>query len=501
MTILAAPLLTRAESREVDATLARQGMSTLLLMENAGRGAAERIEAVARGRGIPRVDVLCGPGNNGGDGLVVARHLRTAGIDARAFALEDPSRWRGDAAVMRDALRATFADALVGTGAWDRDRGDALVVDALFGTGLTRALSDRAAEWVARCRGRRVVALDVPSGLDADTGSALGPEVIRAEQTLTFGTSKPGLHTGDGRALAGEVSVLSLGAPAPISTCGLWRVSAVTIAPRALDAHKGIAGRVLVVGGSEGMSGAGWLCALGAHRMGAGLVTLASRGLGSSSIPAVLETMTRALDADVTRVREQLLDAGRRADAVVIGPGLGTDAWASAALDAVCALDRPTVFDGDALNLLASAPGRALPSRSVLTPHPLEAARLRGSTEIAAIHADRVRAARSIAAERGALTVLKGAGTLVANPDGQVWVHPFAEPALAIAGSGDVLAGAIAARLADRERDPASWHEAALEGVFAHGRAGERLRARRGAARGGLASEIADALTLEPCNP
>jgi hydroxyethylthiazole kinase-like uncharacterized protein yjeF len=498
MTLVAAPLLTRSQSRDVDATLARRGMSTALLMENAGRGAAERIAASARARGLAWVDVLCGPGNNGGDGLVVVRHLRLAGLNAQAFPLEDPACWSGDAGIMRDALRATYPDALRAAGSWEGVHRDALVIDALFGTGLSRPIAGRAAEWVARCHGGAVMALDVPSGLDADTGSALGSAVLRAEETLTFGASKPGLHTGDGRVLAGEVTVIPLGAPAPIDACAQWLLSDVALAPRAVDAHKGTAGRVLIVGGSEGMLGAGWLCALGAHRMGAGLVTLASRALGPGTVPHVIETMTRALDGDEARARAQILDAGQRADVVVVGPGLGTDAWAMCALDAVCALDRPTVFDGDALNLLARGFDRPLPAWAVLTPHPLEAARIAGSGDVAGVQADRLGCARAIAQARGAVTALKGAGTIVALPDGRAWIHPFAEPSLAVAGSGDVLAGAIAARIADRDREGSSWHEAVLEGVFAHGRAGEVLRARRGTARGGLAREIADALTLAP---
>jgi NAD(P)H-hydrate epimerase len=321
----------------------------------------------------------------------------------------------------------------------------------------------------------------------------MGTAVIRAELTLTFGTSKPGLHTGEGRVLAGEVSVIHLGALAPIASCERWLAREVTVAPRAIDAHKGTAGRVLIVGGSAGTVGAGWLSALGAHRMGAGLVTLASRANSQAALHTI-ETMTLSLDGDERSASDAVATAVRATDAAVVGPGLGRDAWARSVLEAVLAIDRPRVLDGDALTLLGAGGARSLGERTVLTPHPLEAARLLGAADATEINRDRVSAARAIAARYECAAVLKGAGTVIALRDGRVWVLPFAEPTLAIAGSGDVLAGAIAARLADREGAGRPWHEAAIEGAFAHGRAGVSLRARRGTVRGALAHELADEL-------
>lgn len=491
MTIITEPLLDRARSRAVDRALAERGMSTTLLMENAGRGAAEHVLALARANGAHRVDVLCGPGNNGGDGLVVTRHLRTHDIDARALTLEDPSRFQGDAAVMRDALVAVAPSALIPLEQAEIDA--PIVVDALFGTGLSRALDPRCAALIERCKGRVVVALDVPSGLDADTGCALGA-VLSAAVTVTFAASKPGLHTGEGLTRAGVVHVAHLGAPPPIETCDTFLVRSAAIAPRSLDAHKGVAGRVLVIGASPGMTGAGWLSALAAHRAGAGLVTLASRGLTSGQHP-VLETMTISLAPEADDAAAQVLDAASRADVVAVGMGLGRDAWARAVLDAACASARSLVIDGDALTLLASGAWSArVPA--VLTPHPLEAARLLGFSSAEQVNADRLRCARTLADRYGAVALLKGAGTVIAHPDGRAWILPFAEATLAIAGSGDVLAGAIAARLADRER-PTCWHEAVIEGAWMHGRAGARARRTRRSDRGLLAHELAEELGRE----
>lgn len=488
MSVLVEPLLDRAQSRAVDRALADRGMQTALLMENAGRGAAEHVARVAIDRGIAQVDIVCGPGNNGGDGLVVARHLALRGLSVRVLALHDPSLWKGDAAIMLDALFAS--DPSVAVLRADEQRVEApLVVDALFGTGLRSALDERAESIVASFADRTVIALDIPSGIDADTGAPLGPSV-RASLTLTFGTSKPGLHTGEGRVHAGEVRVVSLGARAPIEGCSRWLVRDVRVEPRAIDAHKGTAGRVLILGGSRGTVGAGWLSALGAHRAGAGLVTFATRA--GVVEPRVIETMVLALsdhnETDAHLLREQCA----RTDVVVVGPGLGRDDWARAMLDHTLASTRCAVIDGDALTLLA-ARDRSLPCpRVVLTPHPLEAARLLHRASADEINVDRVSAARAIAQRYQSVCVLKGAGTVIAHPDGRVWVVDIAEPTLAIAGSGDVLAGVIAARLADRERDAIQWHEAAIEGVWAHARAGQRVRARRRAVRGALAHELAD---------
>lgn len=496
MTLALEPLLDRAQSRRVDQTLAERGVLTALLMENAGRGAAEHIARVANERGIRAIDVVCGPGNNGGDGLVVTRHLLAYGFVARALALEDPARWRGDAAIMRDALLAAAPSALVslapadGSGPITLDA--PLVVDALFGTGLSRPLDGRAAHAINAMRDKLVIALDCPSGLDVDTASALGP-VVRADSTVTFATSKPGLHTGEGLELAGDVAIAHLGVVAPIGEPRAWLVRRVSIEPRSRFAHKGSAGRVLVVGGSDGTSGAGWLSCLGAHRAGAGLVTLATRAAHSS--PPLLETMTLRLAQDELGAVQTVTEAASRVDCIVVGPGLGRDRWARAVVDALVSSGRPLVIDADGLSHVAER-AQVMNAPTVLTPHPLEAARMLGLRAASEVNADRFAAARTIARRFDAVALLKGAGTIVAHPDGRAWVLPFAEPSLAIAGSGDVLAGVIAARLASRA-ESSDWHEAAIEGAFAHGAAGRSLARSRESSRGALAHEIADAIRFD----
>lgn len=504
---MSAPLLTRAASREVDRALLAAGIPGVLLMENAGRGAAERI--VARAGRSGRVTVLVGPGNNGGDGLVVARHLALAWPDAEITVLcaVDPDGLSGDAAVMRDAWRAVGGSlAAVATGddpaRWITGRD--VVIDGLFGTGLSRPLTGAARACVEATHAaspRLAVALDVPSGLDADTGAALGDErgVFRAHLTCTFGTSKPGLHTGAGVRLAGDIAVVGLGAAIPAALLSEARAvlsSFTALPPRAVDAHKGSAGRVLALAGSPGKVGAALLTARGAHRGGAGLVTLASRAAPSLDA-RVLETMTLTLPDDASALASSLSGPLRAADAVALGPGLGLDDHAAACVDAVLRLaEAPLVIDADALAHFArGASPRA--TFTVLTPHPLELARLLdhdpslGATKV---NADRLTAARDAARRFRATVVLKGAGTVVADPDGSVAIMPYADPTLGVAGSGDVLAGVIAARLAEAQREGSSPRDAVCVALHAHGRAGALARARLGGARGVLASELADAI-------
>ncbi len=505
-------LMSRDTVRALDARLVARGVPSLLLMENAGRGAADPIAARMRARGLRRVVVLVGPGNNGGDGLVVARHLEALvpGATVRALCLADPTLFQGDPAVMRDALGATGV-ALVRV---DQDPGPSpaehladaeVVVDALFGTGLTRPLGGLAAAWVGAvnaAEGPRLrVALDTPSGLDVDRGAPVGDVVFRADLTCTFAASKVGLHTGAGLELAGEVVVVGLGlALGPnLAEVRAWRSVAAPLSPRPRTAHKGTAGRVLIVGGSAGTTGAALLAARGAHRAGAGLVTIASRD-ASRLEGRVLETMTLGLSHDPDEAAAALRSLGPTWDAVVVGVGLGRDRWAEAVTEALWATAGALVVDADALGLLGALSARGpLPVRAgptVLTPHPLELARLlpeEGPAEARWVSADRPRWVRRAAAKYGAVALLKGAGSLVATPDGALHVLPYADAALGVAGSGDVLAGALGARLAEsRGVDPLAR---TLEAAHAHGRAGVRAAAARGATRGLLAAEIAEGLS------
>ncbi len=505
-------LLTRDEVRTIDSTLIARGVPGVLLMENAGRGAAEAILRRTRERPLRDVAVLVGPGNNGGDGLVVARHLRLHLPDVRvgAWCMVDPAELTGDAAVMRDAAAACGIPMRIAT---DDPHAAALalgacdcIVDAVFGTGLSRPLSGAASTWVLAANARMDalrVALDVPSGIDADRGAVVGEGVaFRADLTVTFAAQKAGLHTGPGRVLAGEVVLATLGVPIPTSVAQsqCWLESAAPrTPPRRPDAHKGDAGTVLIVGGRQGMTGAAVLAARGAHRMGAGIVKVASTE--APSAPHLPETMVTTLPDDPGARAETLRAMMQRADAVVLGPGLGRDD--DAALIAATVLggcEAPLVIDADGLWHLAAlglvpAAGRAW----VLTPHPLEMARMLG-VEAGAVNDDRVGSARRAAAMFNAWVVLKGPGTVISDAEAS-WVMPYMTPTLAVGGSGDVLAGAIGARLAERNSDgPIMVRSRLASAVHAHGLAGERLATQRGASRGALATEIADLLatTLEP---
>jgi hydroxyethylthiazole kinase-like uncharacterized protein yjeF len=505
-------LLTRDEVRTIDKTLIARGVPGVLLMENAGRGAAEVILERTRSNPLRDVAVLVGPGNNGGDGLVVARHLRLhlPDVSVVAWCMADPAQLAGDAAVMRDAatacgvpLRVAADDphaAALALGACD------CVVDALFGTGLSRPIEGAAATWVLAANARKEtlrVALDVPSGIDADRGAVVGDgAAFRADVTVTFAAQKAGLHTGPGRVLAGEVVLATLGVAIPTSVARsrCWLESTAPRTPsRRPDAHKGDAGRVLVVGGRRGMTGAAVLAARGAHRMGAGVVAVASTEAPSAQHLA--ETMVTTLPADAAARDAKLRKMLQRADAVVLGPGLGRDeAGSQIAATVLGACEAPLVIDADGLWHLAAlglmpAAGRAW----VLTPHPLEMSRLLG-VDTKTVNDDRVGSARRAAGLFNAWVVLKGPGTVLSDA-GSTWVMPYMTPALAVGGSGDVLAGAIAARLAERNSDgPIMVRTRVASAVHAHGRAGERLAAQRGASRGALATEVADLLAavLEP---
>jgi NAD(P)H-hydrate epimerase len=477
---------------------------SLLLMENAGRGAADvLVREVFRGEADGRRAVaVCGIGNNGGDGLVVARHLLVRGAKTTVFLVGASDRVSTDTRANLDAWRGLGGDvqaiessaSLARLG--DEMQGADVVVDALFGTGLDRPIEGLFADAVRAVNAASTprFAIDLPSGLDADTGADLGVS-IAAHHTVTFAHPKLGLLTANGALRAGCVHTVDLGVPrllpAPIAKCAYlleeddlfqW------LPPRSPGAHKTSAGHVLVVGGSPGKMGAPQLVARGALRGGAGLATIATWDEVARAIEShVLEAMT---------ARIHLGQPGKSIDAildgksvVVLGPGLGLGAEARTVVDCVLASWKgPLVIDADALTMLAGRPG-VLGSvrKAIVTPHPGEAARLLGTTA-AQVEADRFAAARKLAIATGAVVVLKGAHTIVAAPDARVSVSPVACPALATAGAGDVLGGVIAAL-----SSALGPFEAACAGVMLHGLAGQAWsQAHGGADRGLLASEIAD---------
>ena len=489
-------LFTREESRDVDrAAIDDLGVVSLVLMENAGRGATDAI--VERfGERLERVVLVGGPGQNGGDAWVVARRLALRGHRPLAVLLGDAARLRGDARANWRLLGQLDVE-VVQMGA-DKSQGlvallsnASLIVDGLFGTGLDRPIEGGYADAVRAIEGAPapVVSLDLPSGLDADTGGVLGI-APHAALTVTFAGLKRGLHQYPGVDHAGEVCVADIGIPvARKPSASLWDASDVPrlIAPRNGDAHKGTNGHLLVVGGAPGKTGAALLAGRAAFRAGAGLVTIGARPDARAALEEkVVELMTTELPPHVDRAAVELLCEGK--SAVVLGPGLGLDevgrAWTRAfAVHAPL----PTVIDADGITHIAEQRAETLREAAgprILTPHPGEAARLiaRSTPEV---QADRYFAAREIAARSGQIAILKGARTIVAAAD---TLHVCAEgtPALGVAGTGDVLSGVTGALAMTLDAV-----EAATAATVLHALAG--IEASVGD-RGLIASEVADAV-------
>ncbi|MBW8849583.1 MAG: NAD(P)H-hydrate dehydratase [Xanthomonadales bacterium] len=474
--------------------MARFGLDEDDLMARAGLAAWRLL--LDRWPQAQRIGIVCGPGNNGGDGYVLAELARSSGRHVFVLRLGDTvkpgaSQRAAEAYAQAGGELATFTldEGLPRADVW---------VDALFGIGLHRGLDGLAADVVAALnhgRATPVLALDVPSGVDADTGDDRGLSV-RATVTLTFIAGKPGLFTGRGRAAAGEVVVDPLGLADHMfddlepAAC-LVRAPALArwLAPRDRDAHKGRFGTVLCLGGDRGTGGAIALCAEAAHRVGAGLVSAATR---AEHVPVLLarrpETMVRAVDdapGDAPDRADALRSLLERCTVIAVGPGLGGGAWSRSLLDAALAAERPTVIDADALNLLAAMPGTGADfADAVLTPHPGEAARLL-DRPIAELEADRLGAARTLAARYGGTVVWKGAGTVVSAPDGVPVIVDAGNPGMAAGGMGDVLTGAIAGLLAQG----LAPFDAAVCGALLHAAAGDAAAA-EGGERGLLPSDL-----------
>ena len=477
------PLFEAPEMRDVDAwAIDTQGVPSLDLMERAGEGLA-RITAAATRPGPIRIVV--GKGNNGGDGLVVARLLRQEGREVDVLAVADMGELQGDAEANLDRLpgdppRPFDAAGLEGSGA---------VVDAMLGTGFSGEPREPIASAIAAINDQDapVVACDVPSGVDASTGRVEG-QAVRATVTGTFHGPKVGLHVMPGAQHAGDVQVIAIGVPrgAPgAERAGLIADALLDLYPRRTrHGSKFTSGVVVVAGGGEGMTGAPTMAALSAQRAGAGYVQVAVPRAAQTTLELrLLEAMTRGLpDRDGGHTEEgveQLAQMAERAGAVVLGPGLGrTDGAQAFARGVAQTVEAPLLIDADGLNAhageLGSLAGR--PGPTVLTPHEAELGRLLGR-EPGAVAADRLAAVREAAATSGAVTLLKGDDTIVARPDGLVAVSRGGTPALATAGTGDVLSGLIGALLA-KGVEPFA---AAALGTLAHANAGRAAAERHGA--------------------
>lgn len=463
--------------RELDRIAIEEfGIAGFELMSRAGRKVFECIKdyyPAARS-----CAVFCGAGNNGGDGYIVARLAFAAGLKTTVYSLVDVERLHGDAAT-------ACSDYLKAGGHWMKwdeaiDITEDLVVDALLGSGLDRNVGSAYAEAIAQINASpaRVVAVDIPSGLNADTGKVMGC-AVKADCTLTFIGMKQGLLTGDAPEYCGDLLFSALDIPAEVIDrveAAARRVEMRPLPKRSRCAHKGHNGHVLMVGGELGFAGAARMAGEAALRTGAGLVSLATRPEHAASLNL---TRPELMCHGVTRA-EQLQALSAKADVIVLGPGLGQGDWGRELYQAIIDTNIPLVIDADALNLLAVTP--SFGERRVLTPHPGEAARLLQGT-VSEVEHDRFAAAVNIQSGYGGICVLKGAGTLIASSEG-VAVSGTGNPGMASGGMGDVLTGVIAGLIG--QGIPLS--EAAEQGVFVHGRAAD-LAAQSGE-RGLLATDL-----------
>lgn len=462
-----APVYATRDVRAIESAAAA-ALAPPPLMERAGLAAAHLARELAGGNGKP-VLVLAGPGNNGGDAFVVARHLKEWWFKVEVVVAGDESKLSSDAARALRAWRAaggTVRTELPATGAWG------LVVDGIFGIGLEREVSGPYAEWIGYINAvdSPVLALDVPSGLHSDTGRVLGA-AVNADHTATFIALKPGLLTLDGPDHCGEVHLCTLDLDArafpPASGFLIGRdVLDSLFKPRRRNSHKGDYGSIAVIGGDHGMVGAALLAGRAALRLGSGRVYL---GLIARDAPLVdpdqPELMLRAADA--------ALKLGHLST-LAVGPGLGQTPDAAFYLGIALESELPLVLDADALNLIGSDPQLASRARerrgeTLLTPHPAEAARLLGIAT-RDVQNDRIAAARSLASRFNAYVVLKGAGSICALPDATWHINTSGNPGMASAGMGDVLTGIIAALLSQG----ADAKSALLAGVYLHGAAADR---------------------------
>jgi hydroxyethylthiazole kinase-like uncharacterized protein yjeF len=510
--------VTSAEMRELDRRATEEfGVASLLLMENAGAAVArdalrllhrEPFLQVIRTPhqrlpGRPRVVVIAGRGNNGGDGLVTARHLDAAGCEVHVVLAGPEERVQGDARANLEMVRRAGIPVETVEAAPERFDAD-LLLDALLGTGLKGQVSGLAAALIEAMNRSAcpVLAVDVPSGLDADTGRA--DTCVDADCTVTFALPKVGLLFYPGKTRAGELMVAPIGMPRKLLESPELRTHVLDSAlVRALlpdrppDANKGTFGRALIVAGSEGMTGAATLTAEAAGRIGAGLVFAA---VPRSLLPVFDVQLTEALKvplpetdshAHSIQAWDALAERLTSSTAIAVGPGLGRHPDTAALVRRLLAeAKRPIVVDADALNVVAPAGPATFPAAAIITPHPGEMGRLLG-IETAQVQADRLVVAREAAARFGCIVVLKGAGTVVAEPAGSAWINPTGGAGMATGGTGDVLTGVIVGLLAQG----LTPLEAALAAVHIHGLAGEVAAAEIGDA-GTLAGDLLPRLPI-----
>lgn len=505
-------LVTASEIREMDSLAIKEmGISGTVLMENAARGAVRVFIDYFEPSPGSSITILCGRGNNGGDGYVMARYLHEIGMNVRVAVIGDMSRISGDALVNLEILGRIGVEIneIESDEKWksfnDAIKSCDFIIDGLLGTGLNSPVRGSFKNVIddVNASGKRVMSIDIPSGLNADNGKVMGA-AVKADITVTFGFPKPGLLVFPGADFAGHLALIDIGIPGTVSS--RFETGHDLIEPHDFmqllsnekgDVHKGKRGHLLILAGSEGKTGAAALCAMGALRAGAGLVTV---GIAESLNPVLEKKLTEAMTVALPETKEKSLALSAKEDilrlmdnktAVAIGPGLSTN---PETVNLVCEilklLKLPVVLDADALNALSMVPDslKYLDRSKILTPHPGEMSRLAGLS-VKDIQTDRIETSRRFAKEWQCNLILKGAGTILADPDGMVSINPTGNPALASGGTGDVLTGMIAGFLA-RGLTPV---KASRAGVYLHGMAADYLALKAGEA-GILASEISEAV-------
>jgi len=500
-------IVTGTQMKKIDQqTIEYYGVTGLSLMETAGHAVYEEVLAELAGDREPYVIVVCGAGNNGGDGYVAARLLHEARIRVRVYSTVDPDRLTGDARsnyeaftqlnlpvrrldddpVHASGISALESESIVSFGAELKKA--AVIVDAIFGTGLSRSVTGAVYRVIEEINdsGAKVISVDIPSGVGGDDGSVHGI-AVRADTTVTFQAPKLGCLIYPGASCTGNLVIQDIGIPTDIveknsDEIYLTDQSLIKkfIRKRERDRHKGDFGKVLVAAGSPGMAGAAAFCAKAALRSGAGLVRIAVQ-------PEILDTV-QMLTPEATCVsREDIQEIIGDHDAAVIGPGLGTGIAAAALVRGFVRQEGiAVVIDADGLNIIANDPSILAGARAslIITPHPGEAARLLRTTA-AEINSDRIGSARRLTEKTGAVVVLKGAATVISLPDGRIFINPTGNPGMATGGSGDVLSGIIASFCGQG----IPWEYAALAGVYLHGLAGDIMAEQLGE-HGLIASDL-----------
>jgi ADP-dependent NAD(P)H-hydrate dehydratase / NAD(P)H-hydrate epimerase len=471
-------ILTAAQIREVDRITIERGIPGLILMENAGSRVVDFLRETFGPLSDHRVIIICGKGNNGGDGFVIARQLFTRRLCRSLTVLElfDSETLTGDALASRRMLDVCGCPVLREL----RDEANlaTIVIDAILGTGLTGPARGPSLDGINMINNRfplaRKIAVDIPSGLPTDETNPIG-EFVRADYTVTFTAAKPSQCLSPVYEHAGRLVVVPIGSPDEfVKTNPDHKLNLTTpndirylFAQRVANSNKGLYGHVLVVGGSFGKSGAPAMAGLGSYRSGAGLVTIA---VPESVLLSVAAFKPELMTEPLGRVPDLL----QRMTVLAIGPGLGTEAGTVRFVKQLYEeAELPAVVDADGLNALAGSLPKTNKTR-ILTPHPGEMSRLTGKST-KEIQADRLGAAQELAAGSGATIVLKGDRTVIAFPDGETWVNPTGSPAMATGGTGDILTGMIAGMIA--QHPPASgqnaWRHALVAAVWLHGRCGE----------------------------